>query len=232
MQKPCQSMFNRINLLHTLGGTICGWHSLDSRQVYIGIVCSMLQYAAAAAWSPWLSATTTSSKHENVQLVAARAITALVHSTPVEVVLVESQLPPISTRFQTITQLLRFNQLGHNPQVLTPTSPSCEQLSIAHGISLPSSQQSPHQLTRECHHPSREIFRFKPLPPPPADFQIYTDGSVRDGIEDGGASLVVLSQVDHVHEWLLPGREGRPEKSHPMAILHFIMGLSYYHLQL
>ena len=35
----------------------------------------------------------------------------------------------------------------------------------------------------------------------PADNQIFTDGLVRDGIEDGGAGLVVLSQDDLIHEW-------------------------------
>ena len=33
--------------------------------------------------------------------------------------------------------------------------------------SLPLSQQSSHRLTREYHHPSRETFRFRPLPPFP-----------------------------------------------------------------
>ena len=38
----------------------------------------------------------------------------------------------------------------------------------------------------------------------PAHFQISTDGSVRDGIKDCGAGLVVLSQDDIVHEWHAP----------------------------
>ena len=65
------------------------------------------------------------------------------------------------------TQFLHLNQLGLNPQVLTQTSSSCEQISIPQGTILSTSQQSSHQLTRECHHPSRETFRFKPLPPSP-----------------------------------------------------------------
>ena len=105
MRMLCQSMCGRFNLLCALGGTTWGWHTSDSRLVYFAIVPSMLVYAAAAwspwqsaaAWSPWLSAITIS-KLEKVQLEAARAITGLVRSTPVEVVLVESQLPSISAR--------------------------------------------------------------------------------------------------------------------------------------
>ena len=39
---------------------------------------------------------------------------------------------------------------------------------------------------------------------PPANIQIFTDGSVRSGIEDGDAGLVVLSQDDLIHEWHAP----------------------------
>ena len=38
----------------------------------------------------------------------------------------------------------------------------------------------------------------------PAYFKIFTDGTVRDGIEDGGAGLVFVSQVELVHEWHAP----------------------------
>ena len=38
----------------------------------------------------------------------------------------------------------------------------------------------------------------------PADFQIFTDGAVRGGIEDGGDGLAVLSQDDLMHEWHAP----------------------------
>ena len=61
----------------------------------------MLEYAAVA-WALWLSATTTSIL-EKVHLEAARAITGLVRTTPVEAVLEESQLPPISTCLQIIS---------------------------------------------------------------------------------------------------------------------------------
>ena len=52
--------------------------------------------------------------HEKVQLVAARAITVLVRSTPVEAVLAESNLHPISWRFQIIS-LLIADELVHLP---------------------------------------------------------------------------------------------------------------------
>ena len=85
-------------------------HTPDCRQVYIAIVCSMLQYAAAA-WVPWPSATTTR-KLEKVQLEAARAIAVLIRSTPDEAV--ETQLIHISMRFQTIS-LLRVDEWAHLP---------------------------------------------------------------------------------------------------------------------
>ena len=79
VQKLCQSMSGRFNLPHALGCTTWGWHTQDCRQVYIAIVCSMHEYAAAA-WAPWLSATSTS-KLERVQLEVARAITGLIWGT-------------------------------------------------------------------------------------------------------------------------------------------------------
>ena len=106
----CQSISGRFNLLRALGGTTWGWHTSDSRQVYIAIVRRILEYSAAVL-APWLSATSTS-KLVNVQLEAAGAITGLVRSTPAEAVLEESQLPPISSRFQAI-YLLSADEWAH-----------------------------------------------------------------------------------------------------------------------
>ena len=96
VRKLCQSMSDRFTLLRALGGTTWGWHTPDCRQVYITIVRSMLEYVAAA-WAPWLSATS-ASKLEKVQLESSRAITSLVCSTPVEAVLAESQFTDGSVR--------------------------------------------------------------------------------------------------------------------------------------
>ena len=68
---------------------------------------------AAASWTPWLSATTTS-KLERVQLEAVRSITGKFRSTPVDAVLTEYKLPPISTSFQTIS-LLKADEWAHLP---------------------------------------------------------------------------------------------------------------------
>ena len=102
VQKLYQSMFDRNNHLCALGGTTCGRHTSDRRHVYIAVKRSMLECAALA---PWLSATTIS-KLEKVLLETARVITGLVRPTPVVVILEESQLPPISTRFQTISHVM------------------------------------------------------------------------------------------------------------------------------
>ena len=78
-----------------------GYGRHDIRMAYFGpsgvhrVVRRVLEYAAAAC-EPWLSATT--SKIERLKLEAARAINGLVRSTPVETVLAEVHLPPISKR--------------------------------------------------------------------------------------------------------------------------------------
>ena len=268
VRKLCQSMSGRFNLLRDLGGTTRRWHTPDCRQVYIVTMRSILENAAAV-WEPWMSATSPS-KFEKVQLEAARAITGHVRSTPVEAVLADSQLPPISTRFQTISpqkadewanlpaadyrrqtlftackqnlkrndwrnaQFICLNQLGLNPQVLTPTPPSYKQLSIPpwdRPPSIPTVDKimSPSQ--------QRDLSLQTIASIPPANFRIFTDNSVSDGIKDGGAGLLVLSQDDLVQEWHAPTGTHRSsfhaEKTTlKEAILILIMGLSYHHLRL
>ena len=112
VHKQCQSMFDRMNLLQVLGGTTWGWHSSYCRQICIAILCSMLRYAAAT-WTRWQSATSTS-KFDKVQLEAAIVITYLVRSTSVEAVLAESKMLTISTCSQTIS-LLRADESAHLP---------------------------------------------------------------------------------------------------------------------
>ena len=89
--------------------------------------------------------------------------------------------------------------------MLTQTSPSCEQLSIPPWgkprpiptvIAPVDKRMSPFQQIELSLQTLASI--------PKTDFQIYLDGSVRYGIVDGGAGLVVLSQVDLVHEWHAP----------------------------
>ena len=171
LRKLCQSISGRFNLLCALGGTNWGWHTSDCRQAYIAIVRSMLENAAAA-WAHWLSATFTS-KHYKVQLEATRAITGLVRSTQDVAVLGESQLPPISTHFQTIS-LLRADEWAHlprsssSPSHCMQTAPEEERLA-QHSISLSEStwSQSPGHNSNS---PSCEQFSIpsldKPLPIP------------------------------------------------------------------
>ena len=120
---PLESMSGRTNLLRAMGGTTCGWHLSDHRQVYIAGVHSMLEYAGASR-AHWLSATT--SKLERVQLDATRAITGLVHSTPVEAVVAESKLSPISKRFQTIILLTSVPIIHQRSIVVKPSSPHAD----------------------------------------------------------------------------------------------------------
>ena len=127
VRKLCQSMSSGFNLHRALGGTTWGWHASDCRKIYIAIVRSMLKYAAAA-WEPWLLATSTS-KLENVQLEAARAISGLVRFTPVETVLAEFQPPPIATRFQAI-YLIKADEWVHLPPTVDRRQaifPACRQ---------------------------------------------------------------------------------------------------------
>ena len=81
----------------------------------------MLEYAAAA-WAPWLSATSTR-KLEKVQLEAVGDITGLVLSTHVEAVLAESQL----SLFQRISKLFHSLKMtsaliSHLPTIVVKPS--------------------------------------------------------------------------------------------------------------
>ena len=119
-----------------------------------------------------------------------------------------AHLPPADDRRQTLftacrqrlkrkdwrnTQFLCLNQLGLYPQILTPTPPSCEQLFIPPwDKSPPNSHHTSYQENVTI--PAEKPFTSYPCLHSPADIQIFTVGSVRDGIEDGGAGMVVLSQ--------------------------------------
>ena len=138
----------------------------------------MLEYAAAA-WASWLSATSTS-KLEKVHLEAARAITGLVRSTPVEAVLAESQLPPISTHFQTIS-LLKADEWAHlprsssNPLQRMQTAPGVER-QAQHSISLSESTQSQTQVLTPTPHSCEQLYiPPRDKPPPILTFIIPVD---------------------------------------------------------
>ena len=129
-------------------------------------------------------------------------------------------LPPVDDRRQTLftacrqrlkrtdwrnTQFLCLNQLGLNPQVMTPTPPSCEQLFITPWDKPPPIPAVFTPVDRRMSlSMQRDIALLTLASIPTADFQIFTEGSVRDGIEDGGAGLVVLSQDNLVHKWYAP----------------------------
>ena len=107
--------------------------------------------------------------------------------------------------------------------VLTTTPPHVSSFPFLHGTSLPISQQSSHQ----CHYPIRNLSLQILASIPPVDFQIFTDGSVRGGIEDSGAGLVVLSQNDHVHKWHSPtGTHSRSFQAEKAAFRGAIQWLS------
>ena len=103
VKKVCQQMLRRTNLLHVVGGTTWGWQKHDLRTVYIATQRSVAEYAAAA-WTPWLSSSNIE-KLERTQLLAARAITHHVRSTPTEAVLHEADLPRLEHRFKTLSVL-------------------------------------------------------------------------------------------------------------------------------
>ena len=64
-----------------------------------------------------------------------------------------------------MAQFLCLNQVGLNANVLIPTPTHVSSLSFLHGTSLFLSQESSNHLWRDSHQPSRQISRFKPLPP-------------------------------------------------------------------
>ena len=89
---------------------------------------------------------------------------------------------------------------------LNSNSPSCEQLSIPPLDKPPPIPTFIAPVDKRIS-PSQQRSRSLRAPAfiPPADFQIFTDGSFRDRIEDGGAGLVV-SRDYLVHEWHAPTR--------------------------
>ena len=98
VRKICQSMSRRNNTFRPLACLNCGWHTSDHRQVNIAVVRSVLEYAAAA-WLPWLS-TTTTKKHERLQLEVSGTIIGLFRSNPVEEFLAESKLALLQRAFK------------------------------------------------------------------------------------------------------------------------------------
>ena len=111
VKKVCQQMHRRTNLLRVVGGTPWGWQGQDLRTVCIATQRSVAEYAAAAL-TPWLSSSNIE-KLERTQLLAARAITHHVRSTPTEAVLYEADLPRLEYRFKTLSvlQAIKWNSL-------------------------------------------------------------------------------------------------------------------------
>ena len=76
-------------------------------------------------------------------------------------------------------------------------------------------------------------FASTPCLHPPDGLPHLTDGSPQGVIDDGGVGLVIRSQYDLIHVWhasevsrsssSFQSIAGRPQRSHPMAILHFIV---------
>ena len=103
------------------------------------------------------------------------------------------------------TLFLCLNQLGLNPQVLAQTSPTGEQLSISPWEKHPPIPTVITPVDKGMSTSQQRELSLQTLASiPPADFQIFTDGPVRGGIEEGGVGLVVLCQDDLVHEWHVP----------------------------
>ena len=103
VQKVCQQMLRRTNLLRVVGGTTWGWQKQDLRTVYIATQRSVAEYSAAA-WTPWLSSSN-NEKLERTQLHASRAITHRVRSTPTEAVLYEADHPRLEHLSKTLCVL-------------------------------------------------------------------------------------------------------------------------------
>ena len=111
-----------------------------------------------------------------------------------------------------LVQFISLNQLRLNPHVLTPTPLSREQPSI------PLWDKRPPILTvitpfgkRMSPSQQRDLSLQVLTSIPPADFQIFTDGSVQDGIEDGGAGLTDDPRAPIV----APSRQRRPPSKKP-----------------
>jgi len=96
-----QKVKTRSNLIRKLANTEWGFEITNLRATYIALCRSCIEYAAAG-WAPWLSKTT-KEKLEAAQRFACRAITGMVKTTPTDILLIESNLPSITTRINQLT---------------------------------------------------------------------------------------------------------------------------------
>ena len=91
----------RTNIIRRLANTDWGFEFLNLRASYIALCRSSIEYAAAG-WAPWITKSTME-RLEEAQRYGARAITGLLKTTPKEVLLIESNLPSITTRLRQLS---------------------------------------------------------------------------------------------------------------------------------
>jgi hypothetical protein len=95
----CSKMSSRNRILYAIGGSTWGWTKEEMRKIYVATQRSVAEYAAPA-WAPW-TANSNKERLERCQRGAARVITGLTRSAPVEAVGLESGLESIGRRTET-----------------------------------------------------------------------------------------------------------------------------------
>jgi ribonuclease HI len=95
VKKTCEKTIRRIKILSALANSKWGWQKDNMARVYQTLCCSVMSYCAAA-WQPWLSATTME-KLERCQNRALRIITGQTLTTPLEALRCEAGVQSFCT---------------------------------------------------------------------------------------------------------------------------------------
>ena len=88
----------RTNILGCLRGKEWGQDRETLRRIYVGYIRPVMEYGAQA-WAPWASNTRLKSL-DTTQNRALRSITGLARTCPIDILRLENNLPPITTRLE------------------------------------------------------------------------------------------------------------------------------------
>ena len=209
----------RLRILRALAGTTWGFGVGLMRATYVTLIRPVMEYGASA-WMPRLCKTD-AEKLEGVQREAARVIAGLVTSTPVEAVLHEAGLDPLTSRGETWATIAMERSLRleeHNPRMemaKKTVRPRLKKTGWREKASV-SLEERLGSIKREAfpailppwlklvemkvdvagersdgEEGNLQLSRQKLADNPQFDVVLYTDGSVAEGGVNGGAAVVV-----------------------------------------
>lgn len=216
----CESVVRRCRMLACLAGRAWGWKKKDLRRIYIAMMRSIMD-SAAAAWQPFLMPSQFE-KLEAAQNRCLRLITGQYQNTSREILRLEADIPSyrthsnqlIATAYEKGKRLPRNHPRreavdGPEPAVVHRTVRSSFRKQGEEITNELSTKDDPRKPLVVCfpeiwNEPERnwtvhtnetiksDISEIKRLVESiDADVSIYTDGSCKDGTRNGGAAAVV-----------------------------------------